>query len=159
LAVYDQVCAGIARGQVAYRLRCLALDVLEQRDRHLERKGQVELAGDEGEDRRRTVRYYRVFDPVEIRPSLLPVIGVARHHDPFVWLEFDKFERAGADWMRAHIARRDVARINRCVARGEQGDQPGLRPLQNKRRLVIAVGRDRLDVAVPGFARVEAELL
>jgi hypothetical protein len=40
----DQVGTGIARRQVADRLGRLALDVLEQRDRDLEREGHVELA-------------------------------------------------------------------------------------------------------------------
>jgi hypothetical protein len=44
VAVDDQVGTGIARRQVADRLGRLALDVLEQRDRDLEREGHVELA-------------------------------------------------------------------------------------------------------------------
>ena len=61
--------------------------------------GQVELAGDKAEDRRRAVGDDRVFDAVEIGPALLPVIRVAHELDQFIRLEFDEFERAGADRM------------------------------------------------------------
>ena len=83
-----------------------------------------------------------VFDAVEIGPARLPVIRVARHRDVFVRLELDEFERAGADRMAAHLARRHVAGIDRRLARGEQRDQVGLRPLQVEGDLVVAVGGD-----------------
>ena len=53
------------------------LTSLQQRHRHLGREGHVELAGDEGEDRRRAVGDDRELDAVEIRPARLPVVGVA----------------------------------------------------------------------------------
>ena len=91
--------------------------------------------------------------------SCLPVIRVAGHRDVLVGLVFDEFERAGADRVLPHLRSRNVAGIDRRLARGEQRDQVGLRPLQMEGDLVIAVGRDVLDVAVPGLARVDAELV
>ena len=58
------------RRQLADRLRHLALDVLEQRDREAVREGHVELAGDKRQDRRRQVVDDRILDAVEIRPAL-----------------------------------------------------------------------------------------
>jgi hypothetical protein len=60
----------------------------------------------------------------------------------FVRLVFDKFERAGANRMAAHVALRDMARVDRRLARGEQRGQVRLRPLQVEGDLVIAIGGD-----------------
>src|SRR5437016_5546969 len=57
---------------------------------------QPELADHETEDRRRAVCYDRVLDAVEVRPPTFPEVGVSRHRDPFVRLEFAEFEGAGA---------------------------------------------------------------
>ncbi len=54
----------------------------------------------------------------------------------------------------AHLRHRHVAGIDRRVARGEQRQDRGLRPLEVQHHLVIAVGRGALDIAVPGLARV-----
>ena len=52
-----------------------------------------------------------------------------------------------------------MTRIDWRITRGEQRDQPRLRPLQDKSSLVVAVRGDLFDVVVPGLARIEAELL
>src|SRR5580704_10199773 len=122
-------------------------------------KCHVELAGDKGEDRGRPVRYHGIFDAVEVRPPRLPVIRIARHLDVLVRLKFDEFERAGADRMLAHVARRNVARIDRRVARGEQRNDRRLRPFQTEGRSEIAVGGDLFEVLVPSLARIGAQLL
>jgi hypothetical protein len=44
----------------------------------------------------------------EARRVPLPVstaIRVSKHCNPFVGLEFDEFERTGADWTLSHVAR------------------------------------------------------
>src|SRR5260370_1636760 len=79
--------------------------------------------------------------------------------DHLVRLEFDEFEGAGADRMSAHVARRDMAGINRRPARRQQRDESGLRPLQVKGDFVIAVDRHLFEVSIPRFARIDAELL
>src|SRR6516164_3694877 len=48
-----------------------------------------------------------------IRSPWLPVIRIAGHRNRLVRLEINEFERAGADRVLPHLARRDVARINR----------------------------------------------
>jgi hypothetical protein len=87
LAVDQEIGTGIGRCEVANGLRRLLLDVLQERDHDFVRKGQVELAGDEGEDRGRAVGDDRVFDAVEIGTPRFPIIGVADELDPFVRLE------------------------------------------------------------------------
>ena len=49
--------------------------------------------------------------------------------------------------------------IDWCPAGGEQRKQCRLRPLQAEGDLVIAVRGHLLDIAVPGFARIDAQLL
>ena len=66
---------------------------------------------------RRGVLDDRVLDPVEIGPVLFPVIRVAGDLDPFVRLELDQLERAGADRLGAHLARRHVAGVDRPTSR------------------------------------------
>src|SRR5215468_1804827 len=68
----------------------------EQRDLEGLRKSHVKLAGSERQYRRRRIFYDRIFDAVEKRPILLPVIRISRHLNGLVRLEFDEFERAGA---------------------------------------------------------------
>ena len=110
--------------------------------RHLGREGHVDLAGDEGEHRGRAVLDDGVFDAVEIRQALLPVVRVLRQLDQLVLLHLDEFERAGADRMRAHLRGRDVAWIDRRIAGGEHRQQRRLRPLQMEGHFVVAVDGD-----------------
>jgi hypothetical protein len=100
-AVDNQVAAVVVHHHVADRLRRLALDVLQQRDTHPD---QIELAVNEGQRPRRSIGNDRVFDAIEIGPSRLPVIRIARHRDALVGLVFNEFERSRADRMAAHIA-------------------------------------------------------
>ena len=145
--------------QLAYRVGPLLLQVVGQRNGQRAGEGQLVLAGDKGEDRGRAVAQDRVLDRVEIGQARLPVIRVLDQLDELVGLELDEFERARADRMLAHLRRRDVARIDRRHAGGEQRDKRRLRPLQDERHLVIAVGDDLGEVGVPGLARVDAQPL
>ncbi len=61
--------------------------------------------------------------------------------------------------MAAHVARRNVAGIDRRQTGSEHGEQCRLRPLQYERRLIVAVGDDLFEVAVPRPAGVDAQLL
>src|SRR6202023_857959 len=88
-----------------------------------------------------------------------PVVRVAREPDVLIGLELDEFERTGADRMAAHVARADVAGIDRRPAGGQQHQQTGMRPLQMEGDLVITVDRDLLQIAVPGLARIDAKFL
>ena len=139
--------------------RHLAFDVAHQRHRDLVGEGDVELAGDEGQDRRRAVGDDRVFDAIEIRQARFPVVRVARDLDALVGLVFDELERAGADRRLAHLCRRDMARVDRREARREQGQQRRLRRLEIEHRLVLAVRRHALDVGVPALAEVDLEVI
>ena len=159
IAVGDQAAAGVPAVDPAIDLGRRALDFLHQRRGDEAGPGAVEFLGAERQDPGRCVADDRIFDAVEIRPPLLPIIGVAGQHDPLVRLELDKFERPGADRMLAHLRRRHMARIDRRPARGQQPDKRRLRPLQVKARLEIAVGGHLIEVAPPGFARVDAEFV
>ena len=53
----------------------------------------------------------------------------------------------------------EVITIDRRLTRREQRNQVRLRPLQMKGNLVIAIGRDLFDVAVPGFPGVDSKLV
>ena len=90
-----------------------------------------------------------IFDAVEIRPARFPIFGIADELDHLVRLELDKFERAGADRMLPHVARWDMAGIDRRIAGGEQSEDRRLRPLQHKGGLGRAVGDDFRDVVPP----------
>jgi PAS domain S-box-containing protein len=140
-------------------LRGLRSDILQQRDRDLVGEGQVELAGNKGEDRSRAVGDDRIFDAVEIGPARFPIIGIADELDCLARLELDKFERAGADRMLPHVARRDMAGIDGRIAGGEQSEDRWLRPLQHKGGRGGAVGGDFRNVVPPRFARIEAQPL
>src|SRR5712671_1356558 len=71
----------------------------------------------------------RELDAVEIGPVFFPIVGIPRQLDRLVGFELDEPERAGADRVRAHLGRRDVAGIDRRITRGEQSQQRRLRPL------------------------------
>jgi HEAT repeat protein len=115
----DQAAVDADRRQLADCLRHLAGHVLQQRRRHAIPEGHVEFTGDESQYRRRQVANDRILDAIEIRPALFPIIGVARHLDVLVRLELDEFERAGADRMLAHVARRNMAGVNRRITGGQ----------------------------------------
>ena len=65
----------------------------------------IRLRCDAGDDRE--------FEPIQIRPPRLPVIGAAGQLHVFVRFIFDEFERAGADRVLSHQRRRNVAGIDR----------------------------------------------
>jgi hypothetical protein len=75
------------------------------------------LPADERQNPRRRVLDDRIFHTVEIRPARFPVLQVSDYRDDLVGLEFDEFEGAGADRVAAHVARRNVAGIDRRPAR------------------------------------------
>src|SRR5262249_50681237 len=129
------------------------------RDRHVSLPGAVEFTGGKSEDRSGRVGHKRVFDRVEVRAPRLPIIGVADYLDRFIGFELDKLERASADRMGAHVARADVTGVDRRPARSEQCYEGDLRPLEAERDLMVTVGGDLFEVAVPGFARVDTQLL
>src|SRR6202048_3206983 len=137
-AVYDRSTAGIPTRDLAAHLRCLVLDLLQQRYRHEARSGTIELVGAEGQDPGRGVANDRVLYAVEIRPAWLPIIGVAGQLDRLVRLEFDEFERARADRVLPHLAWRHVARVDRRPTRRQQPDERRLRPLQGEAGLEVA---------------------
>jgi len=70
--------AGICPAQVTDRWGRRLLEVLEQRDRDLEREGHIELPAIKGENRRfeRFAGDDRVFDSLEIGDGPYPIIGV-----------------------------------------------------------------------------------
>src|SRR5207248_2955328 len=113
LTIDEQVYCDRRRRQLANRVWRLALDVAHRLHRDLVRKGHVELAGNKGERLSGTIWNDRPLDAVEIWPARLPVIRVLRKSYVVVWLELDEFEWARANRMRAHVARRHVARVNR----------------------------------------------
>src|SRR5262249_6023423 len=76
--------------------------------------------------------------------------------DHLIGFEFDKFERAGADRPRAHVARRDMAGLDRRPAGRQQSQKGWLRLLQMEGELVVAVNSHLVEVSVPGLARIEA---
>ena len=96
---------------------------------------------------------------VEIGLALLEVVRVTDELDDFLLLEFAELEGTGADRLGAHLRRRHVAGIDGAVARGEQDQQRGLRLAEVEGHLAVAVGRDLLEVPVPGGARILAQLL
>src|SRR5262249_11762957 len=143
--------------QLADRLWPLASYVLYQRER--QGQSQVELPGIECQHRRRRVLDDRIFDAVEVGPVLFPIIGIAGDLDPLVRLELDEFEWASADRLRAHVARRYVAGVDRREPGSEQYDKSRLRPPQMKGDLIVAVSGDLFEVAVPGLTRIETKFV
>src|SRR5207244_627354 len=119
---------------------------------------QIELAGDEAEHRRRAILDDGPFNTVEIGASLFPILWISFELDVLVRLVLDEFERTGADRVLSHVLGRDVTRVNRRVARGQEGDKSRLRPLQVE-GYRLALGADPVQVAVPGFARIGAQLV
>src|SRR5206468_12072187 len=97
VTVDDQQARDVPGVDLAFDLRCLALDLTHQGNRHDPRPGPVELARGQGQDRGRGIADYRVFDAVEIRQAGFPVIRIARNLDRLVGLELDELERPGAD--------------------------------------------------------------
>jgi len=118
--VDNDIGADVDRLHDADGVGCLRLDVLEKRYRHFSRKRHVEFSGNESENGGRTIGYDGEFDAVEIRQALLPIIRIADELDRLVGLEFNEFERTGTDRLGAHVTRRNVARIDRGIAGGEQ---------------------------------------
>src|SRR5262249_51595142 len=135
------------------------LDVRHKRNRQLIGKGHIEIAGREGEDRRRAVWDDRVLDAIKIGQTGLPVVRIAAHLNALVALEFDELEGPGSDWRAAHILRGDVARIDRSKSGCQEGQDTWLRVLQVEHRLVVAIDRHALDVGVPALAEVDFESL
>ena len=76
-----------------------------------------------------------------------------------VWFELDEFERPGAYRMTAHVARRHMARINGRHSGCEQHQKCRLRAPQHEADIVIAIGDDLCEVAIPCFAGIKTELL
>src|SRR6202030_4796398 len=111
------------RHQRAGGFRVLPLGVFQERHLQKERRGYVNLAGDKGQDPGRRVSDDGILDAVEIGPALLPVLRVPGDPDHLVGLELDKFEGASADRMRADVARRYWAGLDRRKPRGEQYDK------------------------------------
>ena len=155
----DEIGADVDRLDLADRGRVLRLDVLDQRGRHLGRESHVDLAGDEGQHRGRAVLDDGVFDAVEIRQALFPVVRILHELDRLVLLHLDELERAGADRMRAHLRGGNVAGVDRRIAGGQHRQQRRLRPLEMEGRFEVAVDRDVRDEFEPILARILAELV
>jgi len=128
--VDDHRAVDVSRRHLADRLRRLASEILQGRDGNAKGRGHVELAGEKRQIARRYFFYDRVLDGVEIRPIFFPVIGISRQLDPLVRLEFDEFEGTSADRMAAHVARRNMAGVDRRPSGSQQRDERGLRPPQ-----------------------------
>ena len=159
VAVDQQIECHRCRRHLADRIRRLALDVARRLQGDLIGEAHVELAGDKRECLGRPVRDDRPLDAIEVGPAGLPVVRVLDHPDVFVWLEFGEFEGPGTDRVGAHVARIDMARIDRRHTARQQHQKRRLRALQHKRHRVIAFRHDVFEVAVPGLARVEPQLL
>ena len=61
--------------------------------------------------------------------------------------------------MLPHLARRDMARVDRRPPGSQQREEGRLRPLQMKGDLVVTIRGDLAEVPVPGFARIDAKRL
>jgi hypothetical protein len=93
----------------------------------------IRLSRDKGQQARRDVFDDRVFDAVEMRLARFPVIRVFGDADDLIGLEFDEFERAGADRrvlrfpLRVHRRADRPPRVaaGRAVARRAQGAGQG----------------------------------
>ena len=137
---------------------CFLMSVIK-RLRHFGREGHVDFAGDEGKHRGCAVRNDGELDAVQIWQAFFPIILVLRELDRLVLFELDKFERAGADRMGAHLRGCHVARIHRRIAGGEHGEQRGLRPLEMQCHLEVTVGGDLGNIAEQILARILAEFV
>ena len=122
-------------------------------------EGDVVLAGRESQHPRGAVVDGPHRDLVEIGTVLLEVIGIAHEADRFAALEFDEFERPGADRFGPHDLLRNMAGIDRRERARQQHRQARLRLAQFERRLIIAVDADVLQLGVPDLARVAMKIL
>ena len=147
----------VRRPRLADRILLLVLHVLQEREGDVGIEGQIEFAGDEAQHAGAAVRDDLEFDRIEIGAPLLPVVGIAHQLDHLVALEVDDLERAGADRLGAHHPRLDVTRIDRSIAGRQHRHERRLLALQRERHLVVAVGRDFLQVLVPDLTRVLAD--
>jgi len=118
LTVQDHVAVDVGRHQATDCLRVLSLRIVQHRHLKEIRRRYIVFAGQKGELPGRLILDNRPFDAVKIGPVLFPVIGIAHHLHIFVRLEFDELERSCADRMLPHVARGDMARIDRREARG-----------------------------------------
>src|SRR5215831_16605782 len=61
--------------------------------------------------------------------------------------------------MTTHVARWHMAGIYRRIAGCEQSDQCRLWSMDMENRLLVAIGRDLVEVAIPSLARIEAQFV
>ena len=158
-AVHHQIGLGARGDHLADRVRRARLDVLHQGNADVGGKGDVVIAGRERQHPRGAAVDHPEGDLVEIRPVLLPVIGIAHQADRVAAVEFDQPERPGADRFGAHGRLRHVAGIDRRKRARQQHRQARLRLAEFERRLIIAVDADVLQLRVPDLARVALEVL
>src|SRR5215831_11006442 len=144
LAVEHDIAIDVRRQQLANRLGRLGFHVLQHRDLQKIRGSKVELARAKGHHPGRNVLDDRILNAVDIRPALLPIIRVSRYFDRLLGFELGEFEGAGADRVRAYLARRHMTRVDRREPGGEQRNKGRLRALQLERDLVVAIGCDPL---------------
>ena len=50
---------------------------------------------------------------IEVRPIILPVMRISHHPDHFVRLKLDELKWPSTDRMIPHVAKRDVAGVDR----------------------------------------------
>ena len=158
-AVDHQIDLRSRRRHLADRMRRARLHVLHQGNADVGGKGDVVIAGGERQHARGAAVDHPERDLVEIRTILLPVIGIAHQTNQFAALEFDEFERPGADRLGAHHLLRHMAGIDRRKRARQQHRQAGLRLAQFERRLIIAVDGDVLQLGVPDLARIAVKVL
>ena len=158
-AVDHQIDLRSRRRRLADRVRRARLDVLHQGNADVGGKGDVVVAGGERQHARGAAVDHPERDLVEIRTILLPVIGIAHQTNRLAALEFDEFERPGADRLGAHHLLRHMAGIDRRKRARQQHRQARLRLAQLEGRLVIAVDGDVLQLGVPDLARIALEVL
>ena len=130
LAIDDQIRHDVTRRHLAYHLRCLSGDILQQRYRHIGGKGHVKLAGDKSQNARGAVLDHSPLDAVEIGSILFPILGIAHHFYRFAALELDKLKVIRADRVAAHVLAGHVAGIDRGVSGGKQREERGLLPIE-----------------------------
>src|SRR5215831_9465207 len=61
--------------------------------------------------------------------------------------------------MTTHVARWHMAGIYRRIAGCEQSDQCRLWSMDMENRLLVAIGRDLIEIAIPSLARIEAQFV
>ena len=119
----------------------LRLHVLQQRNGHIHIKGEVEFARDKGQNPCRTAFDNGPIDAVKMGQALFPVVLVLDEFHMLVLFQAD-----------------ELAGIDRRIAARQQCHERGLLAFQMEGRLVIVIGGDLVQVLVPGFARVLAQL-